>query len=82
NLGLQSNIEKLKVYPNPARTYLMIESEHAALPNIIYLVHMDGRIEEYKTNTLSSHEIRIEHLKPGIYILKIGEARLPFVVKD
>ncbi len=64
---LDHAMEEYKVYPNPSSGKLILENpNHPSFEIEIYNMHGDLMLSE-----MSSGEIDIEHLSPGIYILQI-----------
>lgn len=68
-LNLNRPVYKLKIYPNPASSYIKIESEKI---KEISILSIDGKLMLNQTST-SPNQIRIElpYLPKGIYLLKV-----------
>ncbi|RLD61753.1 MAG: hypothetical protein DRJ05_01935 [Bacteroidetes bacterium] len=64
-------INGLKVYPNPATSFIKIVSEEAI--KLIELCHMDGTLAQTETATQngSGAKLDISGLPPGLYIVKV-----------
>jgi hypothetical protein len=60
--------DKVKVFPNPASDKLIIETPSNAE---IQLFDLSGRMVLNQTSRKKSHELNIQNLPNGIYILKI-----------
>lgn len=58
--------EEIKVYPNPARNFIYIDSENKVN---IRIYNMFG--EEVTNAELNNNMVDVSRLKPGLYILKI-----------
>lgn len=61
----------VKIYPNPASSTLIIESEQVNI-NQIRIYDISGRLYTYNTiNRISEIELDISKLSPGVYIIDI-----------
>lgn len=61
---------KLKVFPNPATNFVIVESDSAQPLSSIYVYNLEGQLV-YAVNDIHSSKIELElnHLSTGVYIL-------------
>ncbi len=81
NVGIQKNtfIQKFSVYPNPAKTELIISGYNLNSNNQYLIINSLGQIilsGELKGNKT---EINIESIAVGPYLIKVGDAYRKFV---
>ncbi|MCC6768849.1 MAG: T9SS type A sorting domain-containing protein [Bacteroidia bacterium] len=62
---------RLKVYPNPARDVLTVELSENTGEASLALFSVTGQQLLYMPLYLSSQEIKIAHLPPGLYLAKL-----------
>jgi len=68
----ESVIDNLDVYPNPAKTELIIESKTLSINNVDFFDAMGRKILNYQLSTVGSHlNINVSTLHRGIYLLHI-----------
>ena len=72
NVAISENNLKnqIMLYPNPAFNQLTIKSENTPIESIEILDITGRKISSYHFILKSSYQINIEHLKPGIYLIK------------
>jgi hypothetical protein len=64
-----TNMDRFKVYPNPTKREINVSFDNEAPLNIsIYTIN--GKLVASKNNASGVTKINIEHLQPGLYLLK------------
>ncbi len=69
--AIEEPVSELKIYPNPANNYIIIESENS-MDSEYVLISVMGQI--IKTGRLHDHytEINLSDVNPGLYFIKAG----------
>ncbi|MFT6760956.1 MAG: hypothetical protein ACJATS_002148, partial [Psychroserpens sp.] len=67
-----------KVYPNPAKSFITVESE-GFLPLDYELISVLGERVLFGKTRPMKHQINIERLVPGVYFLKVGNRTIKIV---
>jgi hypothetical protein len=75
NLGLYDQSQKetfnIKLYPNPANEYLIVDSEKPNLHAEIYLFSISGQLVHIQEGNLDLQKLNLTNLDKGMYILRI-----------
>jgi len=72
--SISSNgIKSLSVYPSPANSYLVVETENIIIINLS-IVDVNGKLISTNTPQNSSVKLDVSQLKTGVYLLKIETA--------
>jgi hypothetical protein len=75
NLGLYDQGQKepfnIKLYPNPANEYLIVDSEKPNLHTEIYLFSISGQLVHIQEGNLDLQKLNLTNLDKGMYILRI-----------
>ena len=66
----KNNIEGLKIYPNPAKDYITIESKNVKLSSVELYNVLGSRILSQKT--LTNNRLNVAGISKGIYMLKVN----------
>lgn len=66
--GLKYEKGALKIYPNPAETYVNVECEN---PGKIELISMDGIVQKSVENAFGITQVGINDLPKGNYIVRL-----------
>jgi len=61
----------MKVYPNPAKDQLTIESLSATTTNTILLIDVQGKVLQKYSVKAATYQINIDQLAKGTYIIKV-----------
>lgn len=69
----------LKVFPNPASTYLYFDFPHANEPVEAALFNAAGQLVHFQQTT--SNGLHIDHLTPGLYFLKVQDGKRTAMAK-
>ncbi len=79
--ALEANIQPLHLSPVPASDKLRIEWASAAdTPVDLQIIDMSGRLIQKARMTSGLHELDVQHLKPGLYLLRAGKQTQRFVI--
>ena len=61
-------------YPNPAADYLTLKADLSAIPDLSYsLYDINGKLLESKNINASETSIRMNHLSPATYFVKVTD---------
>lgn len=73
--GMSKSITRLKIYPVPAETFLMIEYENAERLSEVNIFNMHGKRLSSRVQKYSNKQVRLDTrtLSPGLYLLRINE---------
>ncbi|MGW8314949.1 MAG: T9SS type A sorting domain-containing protein [Bacteroidales bacterium] len=75
-VGLEQHIdEQIRIYPNPARSYLTVETINSGLTNI-QITSTDGHVLLNKESDGTGHRIDLSSLPGGIYFITIRSTEL------
>lgn len=66
----KNNIEGLKIYPNPAKDYITIESKNVKLSSVELYNVLGSKILSQKT--LTNNRLNVAGISKGIYMLKVN----------
>ena len=66
----KNNIEGLKVYPNPAKDYITIESKNAKLTSVELYNVLGAKVISSKS--LTNDRLNVSGISKGIYMLKVN----------
>ncbi len=62
----------MSVYPNPASTgYVTIKTNGDESPKELFVYDLNGKVLISKTVSESQTELQIDHLKPGMYLIRL-----------
>lgn len=75
-----SDDDTIQLYPNPATDKVILSSISQGLGNISCF-GIDGKLIFQVQTAHQKQTIKVDFLKPGIYLLKVGEQQLKFVKK-
>lgn len=70
----------LKIYPNPTQGQITIELDYTA-NNSIMIYNNLGAVVYKSTLKANKNDLNLEHLSPGVYILKIESDQTPIIRK-
>ncbi|GAL87116.1 hypothetical protein MYP_4346 [Sporocytophaga myxococcoides] len=77
------NSLNLNLYPNPASDVLLISSAVSLVRESYAIVDYAGRIIDKGIIDNDMFELQLTGLKPGLYLIKIGEKTVkPFVINE
>lgn len=68
-----ASASELLIYPNPAKSYLMIENKQGNKEMIVSILSTDGKELMRQTSKGEKAKLDIQHLKSGIYFIKIEQ---------
>ncbi|WP_157207411.1 T9SS type A sorting domain-containing protein [Mariniflexile maritimum] len=66
----KNNIEGLKIYPNPAKDYISIESKNTKISSVEMYNVLGAKVISEKA--LVNNRLNVSHLSKGIYMLKVN----------
>lgn len=67
-----TNVNKVKVYPNPSNGYFTLEVPYQGAGNYIVEVFTLSGLKVYsKTTNLNNNSLNLEHLNSGFYLIKL-----------
>ncbi|MGB2087858.1 MAG: T9SS type A sorting domain-containing protein [Psychroflexus salarius] len=72
NTETSSNLNKLKVYPNPASEYLKIDHLNSGSAEVLIYTSSGQLIKRTKIDGSNTNEINISKLKPGVYSVVVN----------
>ncbi|HPU24055.1 MAG TPA: T9SS type A sorting domain-containing protein [Candidatus Kapabacteria bacterium] len=64
----KSSEQEIKIYPNPANKYFVVECEE---PSTIQIFDNNGKIVYFENMSSNNHRINTENMPRGVYYVKI-----------
>ncbi|MDR1090674.1 MAG: Ig-like domain-containing protein [Prevotella sp.] len=73
--------QALKVYPNPAKSYITVENGKATSNDLINLFDINGRMAGKYQGTGAQTTVDVSGLRPGYYILRVGNQAATIIIE-
>lgn len=74
----KNGVEELRIFPNPARDYIMVQGLQKAADYII--TDLTGKTVLGGRISPNENRISVEGLNPGVYVVTLGEVRMRILV--